>query len=137
MAVRDADVIAIAVGTNEPLLYPHHVHPGRLTIVADLSAPEAIAPVARKLTNVRVIPLAGAVTLPGESDFVMASHIPPGAAFCCAAEAMLLGLAPRSVSESLRLAGYVDAAAVGVLAKLAGEYGFLPAQDACIAEAAQ
>ena len=128
-AVRDADFIVITTGTNEPLLYPHHVRPGGTVVVADISAPEAISPLARTLKNLRVIPLAGAVTLPGEADFVMASHIPPGTAFCCAAEAMLLGLAPQSVLDARSLVGPVTAENVEVLATLAGQLGFLVTVD--------
>jgi acetylornithine/succinyldiaminopimelate/putrescine aminotransferase/predicted amino acid dehydrogenase/acyl-coenzyme A synthetase/AMP-(fatty) acid ligase len=130
-AVRGADVIAIAVGTNEPLLYPHHIERDYPTLVADISAPAAVSPTALKLENLQVIPLAGTVVLPGEADFVMASQIPPGSAFCCAAEAMLLGLAPPSLLESLRLVGPVVPETVDVLAILARDQGFLSQLDAC------
>jgi acetylornithine/succinyldiaminopimelate/putrescine aminotransferase/predicted amino acid dehydrogenase/acyl-coenzyme A synthetase/AMP-(fatty) acid ligase len=130
-AVRDAGVIAIAVATNEPLLYPHHLRRGHPTVVADISAPAAVSPAARELEDLHVIPLAGTVVLPGERDFVMASHIHTGTAFCCAAEAMLLGLAAPSLAESLDLVGPVDPEAVDVLARLADEYGFLSQPDAC------
>jgi predicted amino acid dehydrogenase len=124
-AVRDADFIVITTSTNEPLLYPHHVRTTGTVVVADISAPEAISPLARKLENLRVIPLAGAVTLPGEADFVMASHIPPGTAFGCAAEGMLLGLASRSALDACNLFGPVSAENVEVLARLAVEHDFL------------
>jgi predicted amino acid dehydrogenase len=130
-AVRDAGVIAIAVATNEPLLYPYHLRRGHPTVVADISAPAAVSPAARELDDLHVIPLAGTVVLPGEHDFVMASHIHTGTAFCCAAEAMLLGLATPSLAESLDLVGPVDPEAVDVLARLADEYGFLSQPDAC------
>ena len=57
----------------------------------------------------------------------MASHIPPGTAFCCAAEAMLLGLAPPSLVESLRLLGPVEPRTVDILAGLADRRGFFSA----------
>jgi len=57
----------------------------------------------------------------------MASHIPPGTAFCCAAEAMLLGLAPPSMFVGPNLYGPVTAENVEVFAKLASELGFLAA----------
>ncbi len=125
-SICEADVVAIATATNEPLVYPHHIDTGRAMILADLSAPAAISPIVRGLKNVRVIPLAGAVTLPGEPDFLMATHIPRGTAFCCAAEAMLLGLAPISSHQQLSLHGRVDPMAVDTLARLAQEHGFLP-----------
>lgn len=130
-AVREADFIVITTSTNEPLLYPHHVRSKGTVVVADISAPEAISPLARKLKNLRVIPLAGAVGLPGEADFVMASHFPPGTAYCCAAEGMLLGLASRSLMDSCNLLGPVTAENVEILAGLAAEHDFLAVADAC------
>jgi hypothetical protein len=64
----------------------------------------------------------------------MASHIPPGTAFCCAAEAMLLGLAPPSLVESLLLLGPVEPRTVDILARLADQHGFfsgLGADELC------
>lgn len=123
--LRGADVIVVAAGTNEPLLYPHHIETGRPIVVADISVPAAISPMVQALENVHIIPLAGALALPGEPDFVMASHIETGTAFCCAAEAMLLGLAPPSLVESLSLLGPVEPRTVDVLANLADQHGFL------------
>ena len=133
-AIRGADVIVVAVGTNEPLVYPHHIESGRPTVVADISVPGAISPIVQQLKNVHMIPLAGTLVLPGEPDFAMASHIPPGTAFCCAAEAMLLGLAPPSLVESLRLLGPVEPRTVDILARLADQQGFfsgLGADELC------
>jgi predicted amino acid dehydrogenase len=87
--------------------------------------PAAISPMVQRLENVHIIPLAGTLALPGEADFVMASHIDPGTAFCCAAEAMLLGLAPASLLESLSLLGPVEPKTVDALARLADDHGFL------------
>lgn len=130
MSVHGTDVIAITTGTNEPLLYPHHIDCGRRVIIADLSAPEAVSRLARKLENLSIIPLAGAVAIPGEPDFVLGANIPEGTAYCCAAEAMVLGLAPTSVADSLQLTGPVRVENVVTLAALAHEYGFLAAAQA-------
>jgi predicted amino acid dehydrogenase len=85
-----------------------------------------ISPLVRNLKNISVIPAAGAVVLPGEPDFVMASHIPPGSAFCCAAEGMLLGLADSSTLDRMKLFGRIDQTTVDTLTKLAQQHGFLP-----------
>lgn len=125
-SVRGADVLVVAAATNEQLVYPHHISPDRTVVLADVSAPAAISPSVRNLKNIHIVPLAGAVVLPGEPDFVMASHIPPGTAFCCAAEAMLLGLEASSTLDHLNLLGRIDPATVDTLAKLAHQNGFLP-----------
>jgi acetylornithine/succinyldiaminopimelate/putrescine aminotransferase/predicted amino acid dehydrogenase len=124
--IRGADAVVVAAATNEPLIYPHHLNPDQIVVLADVSAPTVISPLVYKLKNVHVVPAAGAIALPGEPDFVMASHIPPGTAFCCAAEAMLLGLANPSTVDNLSLLGPIDPMTVDVLTKLAQQNGFLP-----------
>jgi acetylornithine/succinyldiaminopimelate/putrescine aminotransferase/predicted amino acid dehydrogenase/long-subunit acyl-CoA synthetase (AMP-forming) len=125
-SIRGADAVVIAASTNEPLIYPHHISSDHIVVLADISAPAVISPILRDLKNIYVIPIAGAVALPGEPDFVMASHIPAGTAFCCAAEAILLGLAAPSAIDSLSLLGRIDQTTVDTLTKLAKQNGFLP-----------
>ena len=121
--LRDCDVIAVAVNTSEPLVLPHHV--GRpITVIGDVSVPGAVSSAVRKSGNVRFVSLAGVVALPGEPAFVMSSHSPMGTAFCCAAEAMLLGLEPLATRD-LKLVGDVDAHAVAVLDALAEQHAWL------------
>ncbi len=115
--LRRCNVIALAVNTTEPLLLPHHIG-SRRTIIGDVSVPGSVSPAVRSATQVRFLPLTGVVSLRSEPDFVMSSHSPPGTAFCCAAEAMLLGL-EREVARSLRLLGDVDPDAVTALDDLA------------------
>jgi acetylornithine/succinyldiaminopimelate/putrescine aminotransferase/predicted amino acid dehydrogenase/long-subunit acyl-CoA synthetase (AMP-forming) len=124
--IRGSDAVVVATATNEPLIYPHHINPDHIVVLADVSAPKVISPLVYKLKNVHVVPAAGAVALPGEPDFVMASHISPGTAFCCAAEAMLLGLAAPSTLDNLSLLGPIDPKTVDILTKLAQQNGFLP-----------
>lgn len=123
-AVRTAQVIVVATSTSEPLLYPHHLRTDRSVIVVDLSAPAAVSPEVLQLPMVKVVPFAGTVTVPGCPDFVMASYIEPGSAFCCAAEAMLLGLMPEDERRRLRLIGPIDASVVGRFDRLAQQMGF-------------
>ena len=54
----------------------------------------------------------------------MGSNFPEGTAFCCAAEAMLLGLAPRSLVNSLDLLGTVTDDNVATLSALAEQHNF-------------
>lgn len=122
--IRDSNVIAIATNTNEPLIYPHHLSNDRDVVIADVSVPSAVSRHVRRLSNVTVIPLAGAVAVPGQPDFVISSHTKPGTAFCCAAEAMILGLEPKK-TRSLCLTGRVDQWAMAVLERFGEQYGFL------------
>jgi acetylornithine/succinyldiaminopimelate/putrescine aminotransferase/acyl-coenzyme A synthetase/AMP-(fatty) acid ligase/predicted amino acid dehydrogenase len=121
--LRRCNVIALAVNTTEPLLLPHHVGPHR-TIIGDVSVPGSVSPAVRSANQVRFLPLAGVVSLPSEPDFVMSSHSPPGTAFCCAAEAILLGLEPKA-ARALHLLGDVDPAAVAALDTLSARHDWL------------
>jgi acetylornithine/succinyldiaminopimelate/putrescine aminotransferase/predicted amino acid dehydrogenase/acyl-coenzyme A synthetase/AMP-(fatty) acid ligase len=122
-AVRDCNVIVIATSTNEPLIYPHHLDPARAVIIADISVPGAVSADVRALQSVRFVPLAGVLAVPGAPDFVMASHIRPGTAFCCAAEGMLLGLEPGR-TQGLSLIGPIDGEVVRIMGELAATHGF-------------
>jgi hypothetical protein len=74
---------------------------------------------------VRLVQLAGAVAVPGEPDLMMSSHSPRGAAFCCAAEAMLIGLGGPDALRDLPLVGALHPKAIAALLGLAYEHGFL------------
>ena len=126
-ALRTCNVIALTVNANAPLLYPHHLGPQRPIVVGDISVPGSVSDAVRQTEGVRVHPIASVLTLPGEPDFVMSSHSPPGTAFCCAAEAILLGLEPQATA-GLRLIGDVDPACVDTLEQLAQKHGLLRAR---------
>jgi len=123
-ALSSCNVIAIATNTNEPLIYPDHLPGGRRVVIADVSVPGAVSSHVRGLPQVTLIPLAGTVTVPGEPDFSISSHTAPGTAFCCAAEAMLMGLEPELTRE-LRLTGAIDAESMSVMSELGRRHGFL------------
>jgi predicted amino acid dehydrogenase len=93
-------------------------------IIGDVSVPGSVSRSLGRLDGVRILPIAGVIPLPLDPDFVMSSHSPRGTAFCCAAEAMLLGLEP-SATKALRLIGEVDPHAVHVLEQLAYAHGLL------------
>jgi acetylornithine/succinyldiaminopimelate/putrescine aminotransferase/predicted amino acid dehydrogenase len=123
-ALKNARVIAVATNTNAPIVHVGHLRSRRAVLVADLSVPKAVSREARKLPNVRVIPLAGTVAVPGESGFRIAPHIEPGTAFCCAAEALLLGL-DGHLGREWSLRGAIEPAAVRALGAAAERAGFL------------
>jgi len=97
-----------------------HLVAEELTLGAQLLAP-APAPAAQP--GVTSVPLAGSVAVPGAPDFVMASHIPAGEAFCCAAEGMLLALEPE-LTATLPLLGPIRPASGRLLDELAARHGF-------------
>jgi acetylornithine/succinyldiaminopimelate/putrescine aminotransferase/predicted amino acid dehydrogenase/acyl-coenzyme A synthetase/AMP-(fatty) acid ligase len=122
-ALRDADVIAIATNTNEPIVFPHHLDPARRLIIADISVPSAVSAEVRRMAGVTIVAFAGAVTVPGAPGFVIASHTRPGTAFSCAAEAMLLALEPEATA-GLQLVGPIEARCIELLDALGEKHGF-------------
>jgi acetylornithine/succinyldiaminopimelate/putrescine aminotransferase/predicted amino acid dehydrogenase/acyl-coenzyme A synthetase/AMP-(fatty) acid ligase len=90
--IRNADIIIVCTNTNDPILQPHHVASSKPVLVSDLSVPSAVSAEVFRLPNVVAIPFSAYVTLPEDKDAVISSYSPPGTVFCCAAEAILLGL---------------------------------------------
>jgi acetylornithine/succinyldiaminopimelate/putrescine aminotransferase/predicted amino acid dehydrogenase/acyl-coenzyme A synthetase/AMP-(fatty) acid ligase len=123
-ALAECDVVVTAVSTNEPLVAPHHLRRDRPVLIVDLSVPTAVCAAVHRLGNVHVAPAGGTVRVPGTPDFVMASHIPAGRAFGCAAEALLLALEPAATRD-LRLVGPIDPDAAHRLERLAERAGML------------
>lgn len=109
--LKRCDVIAVASNTNDPIVFPHLLKDTDPVLVADVSIPSAVAAEVGRMTNVRTLPFASYVMLPEDPDFVMSSHTPKGAAFCCAAEAMLCGLETLDVP----LRGRITAEAITVV----------------------
>ncbi|HEY3357997.1 MAG TPA: aminotransferase class III-fold pyridoxal phosphate-dependent enzyme [Polyangia bacterium] len=123
-ALREAQVIAVATSTNEPLIYPHHLAPAGAVLIADLAVPSAVAPEVERLPHVTLVTLAGSVALPQDPGFVLSSHTRPGTAFSCAAEAILLALEPVRTA-GLTLVGDIDPRTVEALSALADEHHLL------------
>jgi acetylornithine/succinyldiaminopimelate/putrescine aminotransferase/predicted amino acid dehydrogenase/acyl-coenzyme A synthetase/AMP-(fatty) acid ligase len=122
--LRGCNVIVSAASTSELLIYPHHLASDRPVLIADLSVPGVVSADARALPNVRIVPLAGTATVPGAPDFAMSPAIAAGAAYSCAAEAMLLALEPEA-TEGLQLTGAVEVRSVRLLDRLAEDNGML------------
>jgi len=123
-SVAMCNVITLAVSTTGPLLLPEHITASGKVIVADVSVPSVVSPQLRKLSNVQLVPLSGTVQVPGAADFVVSSHTREGTAFCCAAEAMLLGLDGERTKD-LPLIGDVDSRSIRVLEELGERHGLL------------
>ena len=90
--IKRADVIVICSNTSDPLVVPHHIASDKPVLISDLSVPSGFSPEIKKLPNVTTIPFSAYITLPEDKNAVISSYSPPGTVFCCAAEAILLGL---------------------------------------------
>jgi predicted amino acid dehydrogenase len=90
--IKNSDILIICSNTSDPIILPHHIAGNKPVLISDLSVPSAVAPEVNRLPNVRSIPFSAYVTLPEDTDAVISSYSAPGTIFCCAAEAILLGL---------------------------------------------
>ncbi len=90
--LKTADILIICANTNDPLIYPHHISKEKPVLISDLSVPSALAKETALLPNVISMPFSAYVTMPEDPETVISSLSPAGTVFCCAGEAMLLGL---------------------------------------------
>ena len=117
--VKTADILIICANTNDPLIYPHHISKDKPVLVFDLSVPSALAKETERMPNVMSMPFAAYVCLPEDPEAVISSYSPAGTVFCCAAEAMLLGLEPCHG----QLKGHLLPESLKEVTELAGKYG--------------
>jgi predicted amino acid dehydrogenase len=118
--LRECNIIIITTNTSDPIIFPHHLDSQKPILIADNSVPPAICEEIKSMPNVRVLPLASYVKLPDDPDFIISAYTPPGTSFCCAAEAMLCGLA----DVNLPLRGKITKSCVDAMSRLAERYGF-------------
>jgi fatty aldehyde-generating acyl-ACP reductase len=118
--IREADVVLSTTSATRPIVWPEHLKQG--AIVCDVALPPDVSPrVAQERGDVLVIE-GGVVDVPGEVDFGFDFGLPPGRAFACLAETMILTLDGRC--ESYSLGKQVQAERVREIAQLARKHGF-------------
>jgi predicted amino acid dehydrogenase len=118
--LRKCNVIIVATNTNDPIIFPHHIHPNAEVIISDLSIPRAVSEEVYEMGNVVPLNFASYIKLPEESELVISSHTPKGTVFCCAAEAILNGLHPIDC----KLKGRITIEGVRKVMELGEEYHF-------------
>ena len=118
--VRQADIVLSATSAAQPVILPEHLK--RDAVVYDVALPPDVSPrVARERDDVLVI-AGGMVNVPGEVDFGFDFGLPPGVAYACMAETMILALEGRYQSYSLGKDVQIER--VREIADLARKHGF-------------
>jgi predicted amino acid dehydrogenase len=118
--VCTADVVLSTTNTARPVIQPEHLKRG--AVVCDVARPSDVSPaVARERGDVLVVE-AGIVDVPGEVDFGFDFGLPPGKAFACMAETMVLAMEGRY--ESYSLGKRIRVEQVHEIAQLARKHGF-------------
>jgi acetylornithine/succinyldiaminopimelate/putrescine aminotransferase/predicted amino acid dehydrogenase len=123
--VVGCNVVVVALSGSQPVLLPEHVAPDRPVVVVDVSQPRAVSSRIRHARPRALVRAVGFVRLPQDGDFRASPFTPPGVAFACLAEAVLVGLG----ATAHRLTGTIEPAAVESLAWSAEQFGLLPSAD--------
>jgi len=118
--VAGAESVLMATSSRETLIEPHHLRRG--AVVCDISRPRDVsARVARERDDVLIID-GGMVEIPGDVDLGFDFGFPPGMAYACMAEVMILALEGRL--ESYTLGRDISLEQVQTIAELGERHGF-------------
>ncbi len=118
--ILQADLILTVTSALETLIDPHHLKSG--AVVCDVARPRDVSrQVAEQRDDVLVIE-GGVVEVPGAVDFHFDFGFPPGMAYACMAETMILALEERYQSYSLGKA--ITIQQVQEMETLARKHGF-------------
>ncbi len=113
--LQKADIIICCTNTNDPLIFPHHIHRVKKVFIIDIAVPGSVAEEVKKQKNVIFCKDASTVYLPDDPDFVISTHTLAGKIFCCAAEVMLAAI----YNVQLPLKGHVHTESIKTMMKLA------------------
>lgn len=118
--IREADIVLSTTNAAKPVIQPEHLKRG--AIVCDVALPPDVSPrVVKERDDVLVIE-GGVVDVPGTVDFGFDFGLPPGKAYACMAETMVLALEGRY--ESYSLGKQIQIEQVREIAQLARKHGF-------------
>jgi fatty aldehyde-generating acyl-ACP reductase len=118
--VVEADLVVSTTSAAEPVIHSQHLKSG--AIVCDVALPPDVSSsVKRERDDVVIIP-GGVVDVPGEVDFGFDFGLPPGKAYACMAETMVLTLDGRDEGYSLGKQIRLDQ--VTEISQLARKHGF-------------
>jgi len=119
-AIPQADMVVTVTSALGTVIEPEMLRPG--AVVCDVARPRDVSvKVARERDDVLVLE-GGVVAVPGDVDFHFDFGFPPGTAYACMAETMILALEDRP--ESYSLGRRLELERVREIAALADKHGF-------------
>ncbi|MCL6634830.1 MAG: saccharopine dehydrogenase NADP-binding domain-containing protein [Peptococcaceae bacterium] len=119
-ALRSGDVVITVTSAVDTVVEPEDLKAG--AVVCDVARPRDVS---RRVAEVRddvLVIEGGVVEVPGDVEFNLNFGFPPGTAYACMAEAMVLALENRY--ESFTLGRELTIRQVEEIAALAGKHGF-------------
>lgn len=119
-ALREAHIVIAVTSSVEAVVQPQMLRPG--SVVCDVARPRDVSRrVAEEREDVLVIE-GGAVAVPGEVNFNLDFGFPPGEAYACMSETMILALEDRC--EDYSLGRDIRIEQVEEMERLAAKHGF-------------
>jgi predicted amino acid dehydrogenase len=118
--IRAAQMVLSATSAAGSVIQPQHL--GHGAVVCDVARPPDVSPRVKKERDDVLIISGGVVDVPGEVDFGFDFGLPPGKAYACMAETMVLALEGRH--ESYSLGKDVQLERVYEITQLARKHGF-------------
>lgn len=119
-ALREVDAIVTVTSSDAAVIEPEHLKPG--AVVCDVARPRDVSTRVAKLRPDVLVIEGGIVRVPGEVDFGLNFGFPPGTAYACMSETMMLALDGRP--ESFTLGKDVSVEQVRETRRLAAKHGF-------------
>jgi len=119
-ALRRADVIISVTAAVDTVIEPHDLKPG--AVVCDVARPRDVS---RRVAEVRddvLVIDGGVVEVPGNVNFNFNFGYPPGLAYACMAETMILALEGRI--ENFTLGRDLTVKQIDTINRLAAKHGF-------------
>lgn len=119
-AIKDADIILTSTSTPMDLVDGRILKPG--TVICDISRPKNVPESLLEDRQDILVIEGGIVKPPGEVDFHFSFGLPPGLAYACIAETMLLTLEGRY--ENYSIGGNISVEKAEEMGQLAKKHGF-------------
>lgn len=125
--VKEADAIITVSSAVEEVIHPEMLKPG--SVVCDVARPRDVSPKVAKVRNDVLVIEGGVIQVPGNPSFNFNFGFPPGLAYACMSETMILTLEKRY--DSFSLGKDLDIEKVKEISELAQKHGFKLAGFRC------
>lgn len=119
-SLKNADIVITVTNSVEVLINPEDIKPG--AVICDVSRPRNVSRLVAELRDDVLIIEGGLVEVPGDVNFNLNFGFPPGMAYACMAETMILSLEGRY--ENFTIGRELSLEQVTEIGKLARKHGF-------------
>ncbi|OQY33990.1 MAG: shikimate dehydrogenase [Anaerolineaceae bacterium 4572_5.1] len=119
-SLREADIVLTVTSSIEAIVQPQHIRSG--SVICDVARPRDVSETIAKTRNDVLIVDGGVIDVPGLANFNFDFGFPPGKAYACMAETIVLALEGRF--EDYSLGKETSLQQVKEIAEIADKHGF-------------